>query len=43
MQLNNLNRYLQEIDGDVLNKDDAVLTITCHEKDVIEVRNVNKI
>jgi len=43
--LDNLNRYLQETDGDVLNvgydlsenKDHAALTIARHEKDVIRV------
>lgn len=43
--LDNLNRYLQEIDGDVLNvgydlsenKDHAALTIARHEKGVIRV------
>lgn len=43
--LDNLNRYLQEIDGDLLNvgydlsenKDHAALTVARHEKDVLRV------
>lgn len=45
LKLDNLNRYLQEIDGDVLNigydlsenKDHAALTVARHEKDLIRV------
>ena len=45
LKLDNLNRYLQEIDGDVLNigydlsenKDHAALTVARHEKDLIRL------